>query len=383
MCALNCPEVLTLQLPEDPALIPSFLEHVWAFDSAGLTSEDQQRTRMYQQNAERERFRKTTLSLKDFIQSLDLHVTVDVMKPHQLGRVSQLTQRTNQFNCTSLRRSEGEILGFLEKRDAKCLTVRVSDRFGDYGLAGVAILEPRGDRFTLDTLLLSCRVLGRGVEHELLRQIGTRALQEGKELVEIPYVPTKRNLPAWEFLQKVGAQYGNQENTLWTFPAEYLAALQYSPDEIATVTREAPLPKTECISSSSAQLWSLDASIAQRIGETLFNVEKITRAIEEHHSGTGTLRAPARPLAHANTEEAILLQIWRRVLGRQQVGMHDNFFEAGGTSLKAVQVVAAIKKELKQSLSIVSLFECPTISLLAGEIEAGFRRSSTGRHKCR
>ena len=74
--------------------------------------------------------------------------------------------------------------------------------------------------------------------------------------------------------------------------------------------------------------------------------------------------------ASGNTLETALLNIWRKVLGSPRIGVNDNFFEAGGTSLRAVQVIAMIKKELKQTLSIVSLFECPTVTLLAAKLSA-------------
>jgi acyl carrier protein len=78
-----------------------------------------------------------------------------------------------------------------------------------------------------------------------------------------------------------------------------------------------------------------------------------------------------------NSLETALLAIWRKVLGNRHIGLNDNFFEAGGTSLRAVQVIATIKKELKRSLSIVSLFECPTVRLLAVRLRAAAPDTAT------
>ena len=368
---IGCPDVVTLQLPDDPELIPSFLNHVWAFDSQGLTAEDHQRARMYQQNSERERVRQNALSLTEFIQGLHLEVTIEEMRPEQLARISQLTQRTNQFNVNGIRRSEHEIIDLLKDKAAQCLTVHVKDRFGDYGLVGVVSLKALEDRFALDTFLLSCRVLGRGVEYEVLRQIGIRALQQEKQRVDIPYVHTGKNLPARDFLRRIGAQCGHEEGSLWTFPAEYLANLQYSPAETATVTPERPFVEMENISDSSGHLWKLDSSVVQDISSALCSPEKIARAVEDYRSGSKGIQTLGPPVTQETAEEGALLQIWRRVLGNLRIGLHDNFFEVGGTSLKAVQVVAGIKKELKQSVSIVTLFECPTISLLAAKLRSG------------
>jgi hypothetical protein len=96
---------------------------------------------------------------------------------------------------------------------------------------------------------------------------------------------------------------------------------------------------------------------------------RLAKAIGEYRIGKQALDATA-DLTPGGTLETILASIWKRVLGRPRIGMNDNFFEAGGTSLRAVQVIAMIKKELKQTLSIVSLFECPTVTLLAAKLSA-------------
>ena len=107
----------------------------------------------------------------------------------------------------------------------------------------------------------------------------------------------------------------------------------------------------------------------QRIGENLYDIDRLAKAIEEYRLRKQPLHATA-DVTPGSTLEMALANIWRKVLGRPQIGMNDNFFEAGGTSLRAVQVIAMIKKELKQTLSIVSLFECPTVTLLAAKLSA-------------
>jgi FkbH-like protein len=105
----NCPEVLVLQLPEDCERIPAFLKHCWAFDQLRITSEDRRRVESYSQNRDREVLRTQSMSLADFIAGLNLQIQISSMSTDQLSRMSQLTQRTNQFNCTTIRRSEAEL----------------------------------------------------------------------------------------------------------------------------------------------------------------------------------------------------------------------------------------------------------------------------------
>src|SRR6185503_20000636 len=102
----NCPEVLCLQLPEDPALIPQFLKHLWVFDHLKLTAEDKKRAVLYHQNHQREQFQAQSLNLADFMAGLNLRLQIEEVKPDQLARIAQLTQRTNQFNFTTRRRSD-------------------------------------------------------------------------------------------------------------------------------------------------------------------------------------------------------------------------------------------------------------------------------------
>jgi FkbH-like protein/FkbM family methyltransferase len=375
---INCPGVLTLQLPPNTESFASFLNHVWALDHSGSTGEDQTRTRMYQESLKRQQFREQSMSLKDYVKGLQLRVEIAEATDDQLGRVSQLTFRTNQFNFTTLRRSEQEIRNFLNRENAKCLAVRVADRFGDYGLVGVVIYETNADRFKVDTLLLSCRVLGRGVEHAVVSHLGQRAVREGKRFVELTCLPTEKNQPAREFISSLGERYRNDGGMTWTLPAEHLASVEYNPDR-ANGQEEKATVKPERLTYH--RRWGFDVSDLserlQRIGEEWCDISRLGKAIEEYRFRNEASHESVTPsLAPTDGEsglETALLNIWRKVLGRPRIGMNDNFFEVGGTSLRAVQVIATIKKELKQTLSIVSLFECPTVALLAARLGATTR----------
>ena len=114
----------------------------------------------------------------------------------------------------------------------------------------------------------------------------------------------------------------------------------------------------------------------QRIGEELYDVSRVAKAIDEFRLCTQGLDGVAEP-EPSDSLETRLVNIWRKVLGRPGIGLNVNFFEVGGTSLKAVQVITMIRKELNQNLSIVSLFECPTITLLAARLGATGRSPSS------
>jgi len=189
--------------------------------------------------------------------------------------------------------------------------------------------------------------------------------------VELTCVPTEKNSPAMNFIESVGPQFGNTENTSWTLPADYLAALKYDPEEM--VQKQTDLPDT-IIGEFSRRTSQSDApglsGRVQYIADRLSDIADLRTAIEEY-------RLRQQPAADeedspkSSSIQSTLVDIWKAVLGRTRIKLHDNFFEVGGSSLKAVQVLAMIKKELKQDLSIVSLFEYPTVALLAERL-SGF-----------
>jgi FkbH-like protein len=202
----GCPKVLALQMPAESEQWPLFLKHVWAFDHVKATAEDKRRTGLYRENAEREQSRDESQSLDDFIASLQLNVEILPMQAEHLARASQLTQRTNQFNCTTIRRNESEIVQAISA-GAQCLIVKLRDRFGDYGLIGLLIYELKRESLAVETMLLSCRALGRRVEHIMLAHLAAIAGEHGLEWLDVSFAPTAKNMPVAEFLEEIeGAQ---------------------------------------------------------------------------------------------------------------------------------------------------------------------------------
>jgi FkbH-like protein len=213
----RCPGVVCLRVPEDPRQIPAWLRHLWAFDRPKVTAEDRARAESYRQNREREALRQGAPSLEAFLESLGLVVDVRPVAPEHLPRVAQLTQRTNQFNLSLVRRTEAEVGRFLAG-GGEGLEVSVRDRFGDYGLVGVALFTRGSEALAVDTMLLSCRVLGRGVEHRLLASLVEIAAGRGLARVDLPWVPGDRNRPALEFLERLAG--ASREGTTYRVPVD-------------------------------------------------------------------------------------------------------------------------------------------------------------------
>jgi FkbH-like protein len=370
-----CPEVLTLCLPEEPDKIPGFLQHVWAFDHLKITDEDKKRTVLYQENAQRKSFQEQSLNLTDFITGLGLKVQISAAMPHHLPRVAQLTQRTNQFNLTTIRRSEAEIQELCQSKALECLITEVSDRFGDYGMVGVILFKNHTDAVKVDTFLLSCRAMGKGVEHKMLARLGEIAKERGLGNVEVPYIPTNKNQPALDFLNGVSSEYKQplESGFICRFPAGYARTIAYVPGSEKTSDSGEPgngkLSAPPILEKQDVKL-NVKSELFHDIAAHLNGAEKILKIIESwSHKQRPEL--PSRYLAPGNEIERSLTNIWQKVLGIDQVGIHDNFFDIGGTSVKGVQLMAYLNRDFKVNIPIVTLFEKPTISSMAALLANG------------
>jgi FkbH-like protein len=345
------PEVLALTLPAEPAAIPEFLRHVWAFDRPRVTAEDARRSAMYAQQAARNRAERSAGSLQEFLASLQLEVSIAPVESRQLPRVAQLTQRTNQMNASGIRRTEAEI------RDLEAYAVSVQDRFGDYGLTGVIIVRAQADALVADTFLLSCRALGRGVEHRMVAKLGEIAKQRGLARVEIPFVAARRNRPALLFLDSIARETGY----VFHLTADEAAALEYRPSENAVP----PSPASHESADPSASVRHIDYA---RIAAELRTPEQVLESI----SVAARNSVPARPVATPPRTplERELAELWAALLNVPAVGVNDNFFELGGHSLLAVQLLSRVRQihGVELSLEVVYSGEF-TVAELAKAVE--------------
>ncbi|MEM9149282.1 MAG: HAD-IIIC family phosphatase [Cyanobacteria bacterium P01_F01_bin.3] len=198
--ASNLPEVTVLPMPTEASQYVETLSKLWCFDVAALTAEDSKRNEYMRQEQARQSVQQSAASLESYLATLNLVVEIGVAAETDLPRVAQLTQKTNQFNLSLRRRSLSEIQQLPANKQV--LTMRVKDRFGEYGLVGVAIVETHsGDRaLTIETFLISCRVLGRGVEDAFLHVIFAIAADKELSHISAPFQTGPRNSQVKDFL---------------------------------------------------------------------------------------------------------------------------------------------------------------------------------------
>ena len=199
------PEVVVPELPEDPANYVSCLSELNLFETTTSSGLDHGRTAAYRDQARRESTRLEFASLEEYLQSLHMKATLARFDPFCLPRVAQLIQRSNQFNLTTERYSEAECESFMRDLDG-CYPFWISlkDKFGDNGLILVAICRLSPDEIRIDSFLMSCRVLQRGVEQLAMNTIVDFARRRGVARVTGQYVPTSRNRMVKPFYPQFG-----------------------------------------------------------------------------------------------------------------------------------------------------------------------------------
>ncbi|MDP9146955.1 MAG: amino acid adenylation domain-containing protein, partial [Acidobacteriota bacterium] len=350
----NCPSVTTLLLPASGTKpVKTFLQHVWLFDRTGATAIDEKRTELYREQGERNRFRTAATSFRDFINGLNLQVVIEPPVPADYERMAQLTQRTNQFNTTGIRRLTTEIAALLESGERRMLVVRARDRFGDYGEVGLVVLIAEGRRLRVENILMSCRVLGKGVEHRVLAAIGREAERLNANEIVIPFIRTERNRPAEQFLNSVGMK--TLADGSFQMGAAAAAAVHFNPEGAAP----------DEIAEDSGNSGPRKPSPADflKIAIELDSADAILSAV-------ATQLRRARPqLANelvlpTNSREALIAKIWSDVLHIDQVGVTDAFLSLGGQSLQAASIASRLTTEFGVQVPLIAILSNPTIAEL-------------------
>jgi FkbH-like protein len=190
------PNVRVIDLPDDPALYASTLRKFTGFERLALSGEDVQRSRYYLDERHRRESEANIGSLEDFLQSLRIEVQAAPVNKATLARAAQLTQKTNQLNVTTKRYTEAELESLMAEPGYSAYTLTARDRFGDNGIVGVAILNLAKKEAEIDTFLLSCRVIGRGIESAFLALLAEASVASGCVSMAGWFLPTAKNVPA-------------------------------------------------------------------------------------------------------------------------------------------------------------------------------------------
>jgi FkbH-like protein len=233
------PEVLTCELHGEPASHAQWLRTLGVFDSLSYTDEDRQRGAFYRGEAQRAHLRDAAGSLDDYLASLEMELTFEPVGASTVVRAADLTQRTNQFNMTTRRRTADEIRAWVAAAGREAYVCHLTDRFGPQGIVAYASLDGVGQpEIRIADLLVSCRVLKRGVEKAILAQLVARARQSGARALIGVFEPTRRNAPFADFYRASGFPLcAGDDRTEFAWPVDQAFE---TPSHISVAWRSSP-----------------------------------------------------------------------------------------------------------------------------------------------
>lgn len=200
------PEVSVPDFPSQPYQLPRLAQQLVRdyFTVYTLTDEDRTKTEQYRSNAQRAAQQARFTDLNDYLRSLEIRLTLAPANPMTIERVAQMTQKTNQFNLTTKRYTDADIQQFIQS-GARVVTLSVADKFGDNGITGLIIVTFSEHKVAvIDTLLMSCRILGKGIETAFVDRVLRNLFAEGIERVEACYLPTAKNSQVADFYPQMG-----------------------------------------------------------------------------------------------------------------------------------------------------------------------------------
>ena len=350
----DLPEALVLELPAESQEIAAWLDNLWVFDHQGkATEEDLKRNQYYAEISARSRLERQTASFEEFIGRLELEIRIEALSLSALARAAQLTQRTNQMNLSTVRRTEAELGQLMDSGAIEGRVVHVRDRFGDYGLVGLVLFRCGVGELIVDTMLLSCRAMGRGVEHAMLREVAAVASGRGLGSVVIHYSPTRKNSPARVLLESLagaesiegGYRIGTVQLARFEFKPSQAKPVLAAPQKVVPVAAAVAHGDYAAIAALRDDPERLLAALSVSAGVALMD-------------GTAS--------------EQRVASIWAGMLPVTKLGVDDDFFDLGGHSLLAVQLLTRIRETFGVELSLDLVYSAKlTIRRLSAIIDNG------------
>jgi FkbH-like protein len=209
------PQVKTVQVPIEKYMYPDEIrKSMKLFYSKHETSEDSARVKMYKEELQREIVKSSFLNIEEYLKSLELQLKIYKDDFQLVQRISQLTQKTNQFNLTTKRYTEAEIKLFTDSELYHVFAFGIKDRFGDFGITGVAIVRLENEEAIFDTFLISCRILGRKIEIKFIDEILHYLSNKGVRIVRSSFIKTPKNAQVENFYEGIGFTLDTSENQI-------------------------------------------------------------------------------------------------------------------------------------------------------------------------
>ncbi|MBA2654577.1 MAG: amino acid adenylation domain-containing protein [Gammaproteobacteria bacterium] len=340
---IGCPEVLCLQIPKQDELISTFIHSVWGLEGFGkhFNGINDTRTKHYQNNAMRNTLKQKATTFDEYLNQLKLQTNIRSIEESDYPRVTELMQRSNQFNfnkwspeeCTEVR-----LRNLINTQGYKCLVVDVNDTYDNYGLVGLMLYHYSNGFLLVEAFVISCRALGKGVEHEMLKEFSKILVTSNQKQVYILFKATQKNAPASKFLTEIGFKLEKSEGneTIHSIPIEVAATAS---------------PRWEKAEESQPQ-----ESIT--VNETIINQNDFVKQIVAstiHYQAANETPAPA-PLPLLNSIESTIEYIQKLIgyLGCTVDG-DLSLIQLGFDSTLAVHFASQVYKGLNIHLSYTDI----------------------------
>ncbi|MFI8089220.1 FkbM family methyltransferase [Streptomyces sp. NPDC086080] len=353
--AIAHPGITVVDLPADPREFPAALRGTWQLGLEGTgTAEDHARTALIAGEARRRTAAAQAATTAEYLEQLDLRVEVSLAVEDEVERIAQLAARTTQFNLALRGHTPGTIRQVLAGTGVT-LSVRVRDRFGDYGLVAFVSAEADGRVLRVRDFFVSCRALGRNVEWCVLRELAEHATALGLDSIALTGTPGSRNRPALEFADAARTRFG-----LTGAPDLVNASAAVALDwRLLTAAQVAAAPIAgECPPTGvpSRVRWPVSQQAAARAAD----------AYQRPGETTSTT-----PYVVPQTEtERRIAAVWEETLKVAPIGAHDDLFMLGCDSLTAAVICARLRRHGVE-LAVHELLAHPTVRGAARQAGAG------------
>jgi len=210
------PEVAVVNLPKEFSEYVSTMNDLDYFSTLKITDEDINKGKMYAQEKQRKNLQEKSTDLTEYLEALRMECVIKIDDKENIQRIAQMTQKTNQFNMTTKRYVEKDITNFIDDENTFVLTLSLSDKYGEYGTTGLAIVK-NDSKWFIDTFLLSCRILGRSAEEALMSEVISLAKLKGASEVFGSFIRTQKNVVAEDAFESLGFKKNDDETFNWKF----------------------------------------------------------------------------------------------------------------------------------------------------------------------
>ncbi|MFJ6770186.1 FkbM family methyltransferase [Kitasatospora sp. NPDC091257] len=357
--ALAHPGITVVDLPARPEAFTAALRGTWQLALEGTgTAEDRARRALIAVEARRRRAAAQSATTIEYLEQLDLRVEVLPAQEEEVERIAQLAARTTQFNLALRRHTPGTVRQVLAGAGV-ALSVRVRDRFGDYGLVGFVSAEADGRVLRVKDFFVSCRALGRSVEWCVLRELAERAGALCLDGIALTGTTGPRNRPALEFAAAAQARFG-LPGTSDLVAAAAAAALDW---RLVTAPRTAATPVAG------------QGRAAGEVSRVRWPVSQQAAALAaDAYQRPGEMASTTPYVAPETETERLIAAVWEETLKVAPIGVHDDLFTMGGDSLTAAVICARLRRH-GVDLAVHELLAHPTVRGAARQAGAA-RRSA-------